>query len=71
MVSKTLNQSLKECLQDDHKVSLYEAKVIREMILADGVMSSEERALLEQALHKNTFDEKAYSLLAGLLLRNE
>ena len=71
MVSKTLNEALKSCLQDNHKVSLYEAKVIEQLIMADGVMSAEERVLLEQALKKNTFDDKAYQLLSALVLRNE
>lgn len=71
MVSKNLNEALKDCLQDDHKVSLYEAKVIHQMIMADGVMSSEERAFLEAALQKNKFDDKAYELLSQLILRTE
>lgn len=71
MVSKTLNEALKTCLQDDHKISLYEAKVIHQLIMADGVMSSEERALLEAALQRNTFDDKAFELLSQLILRND
>jgi uncharacterized membrane protein YebE (DUF533 family) len=71
VISKTLNEALKDCLQDDHKISLYEAKVIQQMIMADGVMSAEERALLEAAVHKNKFDDKAYELLSQLLLRTD
>jgi hypothetical protein len=71
VASKTLNEALTTCLKDNHKVSLYEAKVIHELIMADGVMSAEERDLLAKALHNNQFDDKAYALLSGLLLRNQ
>jgi hypothetical protein len=66
---KTLFDALKECLKDGHKASFYEAKVVREIILADGQVSSQERILLEEALHKDKFDDKAVSLLSKLLLR--
>jgi len=66
---KTLFDALKECLQDGHKASFYEAKVVREMILADGKVSPQERILLEEALHKDKFDDKAVLLLSKLLLR--
>ena len=71
MVSKTLNEALKECLKDDHKVSLFEAKVIYQMIVADGKVTDDERLLLKQALEKNKFDEKASILLSELLLRTD
>jgi uncharacterized membrane protein YebE (DUF533 family) len=44
--------------------------VIRELILADGVMSDEERNMLNTALKEDQFDEKAHKLLEQLLLRN-
>jgi len=66
---KTLFDALKECLQDPSKASFYEAKVVREIILADGKVSPGERKLLEEALHKDKFDEKAVSILSQLLLR--
>jgi hypothetical protein len=66
---KTLFDALKECLQDPQKASFYEAKVVREMILADGEVSLKERMLLEEALHGDKFDEKAVTLLSQLLLR--
>ncbi len=69
MAIKTLQDALKECLREGHKASYYEAKVVREIILADGQVSAQERILLEEALHKNNFDDKAVSLLAKLLLR--
>ena len=66
----TLEEALKEALQDDGKVSKYEAKVIRELIMADGHISNEERQFLEKALHSNHFDDEAYELLSAVLLRS-
>lgn len=67
----TLEEALKEALQDDDKVSKYEAKVIREIIMSDGVISKDEKTFLEKALHNNHFDEEAYELLSSLLLRTK
>lgn len=67
----TLEEALKEALQDDDKVSKYEAKVIREMIMSDGVITKEEKAFLEKALQNNHFDTEAYELLSTLLLRTK
>jgi len=69
-VARTLADALKEVLEDDNKISKYEAKVIRELIMADGVVSEEEKNSLSKALHNNEFDEEAYTLLSGLLLRS-
>ncbi len=66
----TLEEALKEALQDDGKVSKYEAKVIRELIMADGHISNEERQFLEKALHNNHFDDEGYELLSAVLLRS-
>ncbi|HEY9714522.1 MAG TPA: hypothetical protein V6C72_13735 [Chroococcales cyanobacterium] len=66
----TLQEALKEALQDDHKVSKYEAKVLRELIMADGKISQEEKSFLENALRDNQFDTEAFELLSGLLLRS-
>ncbi len=68
-MNKTLDQALKECLSDDGKISKYEAKVIRELIMADGVVSKEEKEFLERALKNNQFDQEAFDLLSGVLLR--
>jgi hypothetical protein len=57
-------------LQDDNKVSKYEAKVLREMIMADGKVSDEEKDFLETALRENHFDDEAFDLLSGVLLRS-
>jgi uncharacterized membrane protein YebE (DUF533 family) len=69
-VARSLEESLKEVLADDQKVSKYEAKVIRELVMSDGVVSEEEKAALQKALANNTFDEEAFELLSGLLLRS-
>jgi hypothetical protein len=67
----TLTEALKEALQDDDKVSKYEAKVIHELILSDGVISKEERSFLEEALKNNHFDNEAFEILSSLLLRTK
>ena len=69
-MARSLEDALKEVLADDNKVSKYEAKVIRELVMSDGVVSEEEKAALQKALANNTFDEEAFELLSGLLLRS-
>ncbi len=69
-MARSLEDALKEVLEDDNKVSKYEAKVIRELVMSDGVVSEEEKAALQKALANNTFDEEAFELLSGLLLRS-
>ena len=69
--TKTLNEALKEILSDDHKISKYEAHVLKELILADGRMSTEEKAFLERAVKENMLDDQAYQILHELLLREE
>jgi len=64
-----LEDAIKECLSDDGKISKYEARVIRELIMADGIVSQEERQFLENALRNNQFDEQGFELLSGVLLR--
>ena len=66
---RSLEDAIKECLADDGKISKYEAKVIRELIMADGIVSAEERQVLENALRNNQFDEAGFELLSGVLLR--
>jgi hypothetical protein len=70
VATRTLENALKEMLQDDNKVSKYEAKVLRELIMSDGVVSQEEREFLENALKNNHFDDEAFDLLSGILLRS-
>ncbi|MBS1993318.1 MAG: hypothetical protein JSS86_10200 [Cyanobacteria bacterium SZAS LIN-2] len=69
-MARTLADVIKEVLEDDNKISKYEAKVIRELIMADGVVSEEEKSSLTKALHNNDFDDEARELLSGLLLRS-
>lgn len=69
MSTRTLEDAIKECLSDDGKISKYEAKVIREIIMADGVVSQEEKQCLENALKNNQFDEQGFELLSAVLLR--
>ncbi|MBN8660494.1 MAG: hypothetical protein LCH63_03095 [Candidatus Melainabacteria bacterium] len=68
-MTRTLEEALKAVLADDNKVSTYEARAIRELIMADGVVSEDEKALLEKALANNQFEERAFDLLSALLLR--
>lgn len=70
MANRSLDDALKECLSDDGKISKFEAKVIRELIMADGIVSEDEREFLEKALKNNLFDEQAFELLSGVLLRS-
>lgn len=65
-----LEEALKQVLEDDGKISKYEAKVIREIIMADGHVSQEEKDFLEKALRDNNFDQEAFELLSGVLLRS-
>lgn len=69
-MARTLEDALKEVLADDNKINRYEAKVIREMIMADGVVSEDEKALLEKALTYNDFDSDAFEILSNVLLRS-
>lgn len=70
MAGLNLQDALKQVLEDDGKISKYEAKVIREIIMADGHVSAEEKSFLEAALRDNTFDESAFELLSAVLLRS-
>ena len=65
----TLTSALKQALEDDNKVSVYEARVLRELIMADGKVGADEKRALEKALDEDQFDDAAYELLSDLLLR--
>ncbi len=67
----TLEDALKQALSDDEKVSKFEAKVIKEIILSDNKITPQERQSLELALHNNKFDKEAYELLSELLVRTD
>jgi uncharacterized membrane protein YebE (DUF533 family) len=64
-----LQQALKEVLADDNKVSKFEARVLREMILADGQVTGDERKLLEESLDRDQFDPEAFELLSQMVVR--
>lgn len=68
---KSLEEALREILKDDTQVSRFVAKAIKELILADGRVSAEERTFLERALNDNIFDDKAFEILQDLLLRDD
>lgn len=69
-MARSLEDALKEVLEDDNKISKYEARVIREIVMADGVVSEDEKQLLEKALANNVFDAEAFDLLSSVLLRS-
>lgn len=68
---RTLEQALKDILQDSDKVTKYDAQALKALILADGRVSTEERLFLERALQDNILDEQAYQMLSQMLLREE
>lgn len=68
---KSLEQALKQILEEDHKVTKWDAQALRELILADGKVSSEEKLFLERALQDNIFDENAFKILSEMLLRED
>ncbi len=67
----TLEEALRQCLDDDNKISKYEARVIHELVVADGQIDATEKELIRQALESNKLDEKAMEILSGLLMRAE
>lgn len=69
MTIRSLQEALKEALDDDNKVSKYEAQVLREIIMADGRVSQIERDFLNAALQSNRFDDEAFKMLSDVLLR--
>ena len=69
--TKTLEQALKDILQDDGRITKWDAKALRELIMADGRVSTEEKLFLESAVKENALDDQAYAMLSELLLREE
>lgn len=65
----TIQQAIKEALSDDGLITKYEAKVLRELVLADNVVSDEERLHLQTAVDSNCLDDTATEILTGLLRR--
>jgi len=70
-IKMTLAEALKEALQDDQKISKYEAKVIHELVVAAGHLNAKERDQLRHALEHDHFDDEAYRLLSELLLKED
>ena len=67
--TKTLEQALKDILNDDQKISKFDAMALKEYILADGKVSHEEKNILEKAVASNALDQQAYKILHELLMR--
>jgi hypothetical protein len=65
----TLEEALKECLEDDNTISRFEAEVIHELVLSDGKIDAHEKEVLRKALHDDHFDDKAFKILSDLLMR--
>lgn len=70
MTRLTIQQAIREALLDDGEITKYEAKVLRELILADRHVSVEEREHLQKALDENALDEAAFDILSALLFRD-
>ncbi len=70
-IKMTLEEALREALQDDDKISKYEAEVIHEFVLADGKMTASDKELLRKALKDDHFDDKAFAILSDLLVRTD
>lgn len=70
MTKLTIEQAIREALQDDGMITKYEALVLRELILADDYVSKEERRHLQKALEENSVDEAAFEILSVLLFRD-
>lgn len=69
MGAVSLEEALKQVLADDNKISKFEAKVIRELVMADSVCTDQERALLIQALESNLLDVDAREILSKVVLK--
>ena len=67
----TLSEALKQALQDDNKVSKYEAKVIYNLVSSAGHLNGKERDQLKHALDHDHFDDDAYKILHELLMRED
>jgi hypothetical protein len=67
----TLAEALKQAMQDDNRVSKYEARVIADLVTSAGHLSTKEREQLKYALDHDNFDEEAYRLLHELLLKED
>jgi hypothetical protein len=69
--NKTLTEAVKDIVKTTGQVRKWDAKALKELILADGRISTEERLFLEKAIEENRMDEQAQNILKDLLLRDE
>lgn len=69
--NKTLTEAVKDIVKTTGQVRKWDAKALKELILADGRISTEERLFLEKAIEENQMDEQAQEILKDLLLRDE
>lgn len=70
-IKMTLEEALRECLQDDNKISKYEAEVIHELVLADGKIDAHKKEILRKAIKEDQLDTHAFEILTDLLVRAE
>ena len=70
-IKMSLPQALKEALQDDNKISKYEAQVIYQLVITAGHLTEKDREVLKHALDNDQFDQEAYKMLHELLMRSE
>lgn len=69
--NKTLTEAVKDIVKTTGQVRKWDATALKELILADGRISTEERLFLETAIEQNQMDENAQKILKDLLLRDE
>lgn len=69
--NKTLTEAVTDIVKTTGQVRKYDAKALKELILADGRISTEERLFLEKAIASNEMDEHAQQILKDMLLRDE
>jgi len=65
----TLDEALRQVLEDDNKISKYEARVLHDLILSDGKVTDEEKQFLKKCIEENSLDEQAMKILSDLLVR--
>lgn len=65
----TIHEAIEQALDDDGLISKYEARVLKELVLADNKLSDEERKALETAITENVVDDDGMELLTSFLLR--
>lgn len=65
----SIHEAIEQALADDGLISKYEARVLRELVLADNKLSATEREALEAAITENVVDDEGMELLTSFLLR--